>query len=106
MEAIFLDSHYKYAIFPTLGNLKPIVDGDLSTTKLLMDIMSSIMAFVSITYNFVGECLIWTRLDQECFLTGLFNCKVCFQAIICVCDRKAFSHLFAIMSKYQFSSKF
>jgi hypothetical protein len=73
---------------------------------LLMDIMSSIMAFVSITYNFVGECSLWTWLDWECLLTGLFNCKVCFQAIICVCDRKAFSHLFAIVSKYQFSSKF
>jgi hypothetical protein len=60
VEAILLDSHYKYDIFTTLGDLKAIVDGDLSTTKLLMDIMSSIMAFVSITYNFVKECSLWT----------------------------------------------
>jgi hypothetical protein len=100
MQTNLFDSHYKYAIFPTLGDLKAIVDGDLSTIKLLMDIMSSTMAFVSIRYIFVGECLVWIGLDWECFLVGLFNCKVCFQAIICVRDRKAFSHLFAIMSKY------
>jgi hypothetical protein len=66
----------------------------------------------SCTHGRVLYIVLYIRIIQTFYthssilLTGLFNCKVCFQAIICVCDRKAFSHLFAIVSKYQFSSKF
>jgi hypothetical protein len=46
-----------------LGDLKVIVDGDPNTMKLLMDVVSSIMAFVSTTYSFDGEPSIWKGLD-------------------------------------------
>ncbi len=67
--------HYKFAIILVLGDLKVIVDGDLNTMKLLMDIVPLNMALLS-------------TID------------------ICICDRKAFLHLFAIVTKYQFSLKF
>jgi hypothetical protein len=53
VEAILLDTHYKYANFSALGNLRAIVDGDPNTSKLLMDNVLSTMAFVSTTYSFV-----------------------------------------------------
>jgi hypothetical protein len=56
VETIFLDSHYKYAIFLALGDLKVIVDGDPNTMKLFMDVVLSTMAFVSTTYSFDGDC--------------------------------------------------
>jgi hypothetical protein len=90
VEVTLHESHYKFVILPTLGNLKMIMDGDLNTMKLLMDNVPLTMAFLSTTYNFDGECPIWKGLDWECLLIGLFNCKVCFQSVICICDRKAF----------------
>jgi hypothetical protein len=60
---IFLNSHYKYAIFLVLGDFKVIVDGDPNTTKLFMDVVLLIMAFVSTTYNFDIECSIWKGLN-------------------------------------------
>jgi hypothetical protein len=83
-----------------------IVDGDPNTTKLLMDVVLSIMAFVSTTYNFDREHSIWKGPDWECKFIGFFNCKVCFQFVMYLCDREAFSHLFPNVIKYQFSSKF
>jgi hypothetical protein len=42
VEAILLDTHYKYANLPILGNLKVVVDGDPNTNQLLMDSVTSI----------------------------------------------------------------
>jgi hypothetical protein len=42
VEAVLLDTHYKYANLPMLGNLKAIVDGDPNTNQLLMHIVPSI----------------------------------------------------------------
>jgi hypothetical protein len=67
--------------------------------------IKSTMAFVFTTYSFDGEHSLWRGPYWECLLTGHFNYKVCFQVFVCVCDREVFSHLFATMSKYQFSSK-
>jgi hypothetical protein len=106
VEVILHKLHYKFAIILVLGDLKVIVDGDLNTMKLLMDIVPLNMALLSTIDNFDGECPIWKGLDWKCLLTSLLNCKVCFQFVICICDRKAFLHLFAIVTKYQFSLKF
>jgi hypothetical protein len=65
MEVILLNSHYMYAILPMLCNLKVVVNGDLSIAKILMDIMPSIMAFVSTTYNFDGEHAIWKGMPTH-----------------------------------------
>jgi hypothetical protein len=105
VEAIFFNLHYKYAIFLAFGDLKVIVDGDPNTTKLLMDIVLLTMAFVSITYSFDGERSIWKGPNWECMLIGFFNCKVCFQFVVYLCDREAFLHLFPTVTKYQFLSK-
>jgi hypothetical protein len=91
VEAILLDMHYKYAKKLALGDLKVIIDRDPNTSKLLMDNVPLIMALVSTTYSFVGDRSIWKGLSCECFIMNLFNCKVCFQIVICVNDRKIFS---------------
>jgi hypothetical protein len=67
--------------------------------------VKSTMAFVFTTYGFDGEHSLWKGPYWNCLLTGHFNYKVCFQVVVCVRDREVFSHLFATMSKYQFSSK-
>jgi hypothetical protein len=100
VEAIFLDSHYIYAIFLALGDFKVIVDGDPNTMKLLMYAMLSIMAFVSTTYKFDEEHSIWKGPYWEFMFIGFFNCKVYFQLVIYLCNRKAFSHLFPTVTKY------
>jgi hypothetical protein len=58
VEAILFESHYKFVIIPTLGDLRAIVDRDLDTTKLLMDNVPSTMAFLSTTYNFDEVCTV------------------------------------------------
>jgi hypothetical protein len=58
VEAILFESHYKFVIIPTLGDLKAVVDGDPRTTKLLMDNVPSTMAFLSTTYSFDKECVV------------------------------------------------
>jgi hypothetical protein len=90
VEAILLDIHYKYANFSALGNFKDIADGDPNTSKLLMDNVLLTMAFVLTTYSFVGDCLIWKGPNCECSIMSLFNCKVYFQIVICVYDKKTF----------------
>jgi hypothetical protein len=40
VEVILFDMHYKYANLLTLGDLKAIIDGDLSTNQLLKDYVS------------------------------------------------------------------
>jgi hypothetical protein len=91
VEPILLHTHYKYAKFSTLSDLKAIVDGDPITSKLLMDNVPSTMALVSTTYSFVRDRLIWKGLSCECLILNRFNCRVCFQIVICVYDRKIFS---------------
>jgi hypothetical protein len=105
VELILLESHYKFAILSTLGDLMAVVDGDPNTTKLLMDSMLSTVAILSITYNIERECVVWKGPNWECLLSGLFNYKVYFQSVFYICNREAFSHLFAIVTKYKFSSK-
>jgi len=105
VELILFESHYKFAILSTLGDLMAVVDGDPNTTKLLMDSMLSIVAILSTTYNIEKECAVWKGQNWECLLTSLFNYKVYFQSIFYICNRKAFSHLFAIVTKYKLSSK-
>ncbi len=68
--------HYKYVNLLMLGDLKAIVNGDPNTSKLLMDNVSSNVAFVMTTYNYVGKHAIWKGPNWECLLTGLFNSKV------------------------------
>jgi hypothetical protein len=105
VEAILFELHYKFVIIPTLGDLRVVVDGDPHTTKLLMDSVPSTMAFLSTTYSFDEECVVWKGPNWECLLTSLFNCKVYFQFVIYICDREAFLHLLARMTNYQFSLK-
>jgi hypothetical protein len=42
VEAILLDTHYKYANLLMLGDMKAIVDGDPNTNQLLMHSVPSI----------------------------------------------------------------
>jgi hypothetical protein len=78
VEVILIESHYKFAILPALGDRKAVVDGDPNTTKLFMDSVLSTMAFLSTNYTFDGECAVWKGPDCECLLIGLLNYKVCF----------------------------
>jgi hypothetical protein len=90
VETILLNMHYKYAKFSALGDVKAIINGDPNTSKLIMDNVPLIMAFVSTTYSFVGDRLIWKRLDCECLIMNLLTCKVCFQIVIYVYDKQIF----------------
>jgi hypothetical protein len=62
MKAILLDMHYKYVLLLAMGELKVVVDGDPSTTKLLMDNVPSIMAFVLTTCTLLKN--LWLGRDQ------------------------------------------
>ncbi len=64
VEAIFLDTHYKYAHLSMLGDLKAIVNGDPNTSKLLVENVLSTMAFVLTTYNLLEEHLPQTKLGM------------------------------------------
>jgi hypothetical protein len=79
IEAIFLNTHYKYATLTTMNNIKAIVDGDISMSKLLMDNVTSTIVFLLTMYILVEEVITWKGLDWQCLVTSLFNYKVNFQ---------------------------
>ncbi len=79
IEAIFLNTHYKYVALTTMNDIKATIDGDISMSKLLMANVTSIIAFLLTMYSLVGKLITWKGLDWECLFTSLFNFKVNFQ---------------------------
>jgi hypothetical protein len=53
IEAIFFNTHYKYATLTTMKDIKAIVDGDMSMSKLLMDNVTSTIAFLLTMYSWL-----------------------------------------------------
>jgi hypothetical protein len=90
----YITSFYTFSI----GGLEGGCGWDPNTTKLLLDRVPSTMTFLSTTYSFEGERAIWKGPNWECLLNSLLNYKVYFQSIICICNRVAFSHLFATVT--------
>ncbi len=85
VEAILLNTHYKYANLSVFGNIKVIVIGDPNTSKLLVDhdICVDNIQFCRRTFSM-------ERTNWECLFMGLFNCKVCFQLFVYLCDQDVF----------------
>jgi len=65
MKVILLDMHYKYAFLLAMGELKVVVDGDPSTTKLLMDNVPSIMAIVLTTWRLFKKLVAWKGANSN-----------------------------------------
>jgi hypothetical protein len=63
IKVILLNTHYKYAALTTMNDIKAIVDGDISMSKLPMDnVTSTMIAFLLTMYSLVGELITWKGL--------------------------------------------
>jgi len=55
IKAILVNTHYKYSTLTTMNDIKAIVDGDISMSKLPMDNVTSTIAFLLTMYSLVGR---------------------------------------------------
>lgn len=79
IKAILVNTHYKYSALTIMSDIKAIVDGDISMSKLPMDNVTSTIAFLLTVYSLAGKLITWKGLYWECLFTSLFNYKVNFQ---------------------------
>jgi len=94
IKAILVNTHYKYSALTTMNNIKAIVDGDISMSKLPMDNVTSTIAFLLTVYSLVGKLITWKGLYWECLFTSLFNYKVNFQDYLSLWLGCIFVHVF------------
>ncbi len=104
MEAILLDTHYKYDKVENMAGLLDVIDKE-SCTFFLMDDTTRTITVVSTTHNTKDISIVWKGLNWESFLLGLLNVKAMFKVIACICDNESFKSLLTTMCKSTFVTK-
>jgi hypothetical protein len=83
IEAILLDTRYKYDRVKNMAGLLDVIDKE-SCALFLMDNATRTIAIICTTHYMKDVLIVWKGLNWESFLLGLLNAKAMFKVIVCI----------------------
>ncbi len=103
-EAIMLESHYK---FDRVNNMVALLDVIIkeTITSLLQDNATSTITVICTIHITKDILAIWKWFDWDSFVTRLFNVRVRFKVVVCICDCNSLKNLFTTMCKSMYVTK-
>jgi hypothetical protein len=88
-----LELHYRVNPLLKLDNLKDVVDGSLRNVNFQKSKFGRIFVVFLTTNSLTEDIDVCSQIDWKSVLSSLLSMKVCFKAIVCICDQKSFNNL-------------
>lgn len=98
VEAILLDSHYKFKRVDIMVGLLDVIDKE-EMASFLHDNATRTITVVCTTHTIKDDPTMWISHNQESFLQAMKHAKSSFKVVICLCDQNSFKNLFLMVMK-------